>query len=59
MLKILKEFKIRVFPQYYDGLSIYGKEPGKYEEVRTLTEHYKDNENDIQVLLDKIECIKD
>jgi monoamine oxidase len=30
MLRILKEFKIRVFPQYYDGLSIYGKEAGKY-----------------------------
>lgn len=43
MLRILKEFKIRVFPQYYDGLSIYGKEPGKYQEVRTLNEHYQAN----------------
>lgn len=36
MLKILKEYKIRVFPQYYDGVSIYGNEPGNYEEVRSL-----------------------
>lgn len=28
MLRMLKEFKIGVFPQYYDGLSIYGKHPG-------------------------------
>jgi archaellum component FlaC len=59
MLKILKEFKIRLFPQYYDGFSIYGKEQGKYEEVRTLNEHYKDHENEIQKLLDKIESIKE
>lgn len=58
MLKILKEFKIRVFPQYYDGVSIYGNEPGNYEEVRSLNEHYKSHEGEIQKLLDRIDEIK-
>ena len=58
MLRMLKEFKIRSFPQYYDGLTIYGKQLGKYEEVRTLTEHYKNHETEIQNLIDKIDSIK-
>lgn len=41
VLKMLKEFKIKVFPQYYDGLVIYGREPGKYDEIRSVNEHYK------------------
>ena len=56
---MLKEFKIGLFPQYYDGLSIYGKQPGQYEEVRTLNEHYKDYEAEIQHLLNKIDEIKE
>lgn len=58
MLKILKEFKIRAFPQYYDGVTIYGKRPGCFEEVRSLSEHYISYEAEIKQLLERIENIK-
>lgn len=58
MLGMLREFGIQVFPQYFDGLTIYGIKPGKYSEVESLIDHYKNYKKEIQHLLDKIDSIK-
>ena len=41
MLRMLREFGIQTFPQYFDGMTIYGIKPGKYSVVESLIDYYK------------------
>lgn len=58
MLKMVRDLGIQTYTQYFDGLTIYGVDPDKYEKVESLTDYYKNYKKDIQKLLDKIDAIK-
>lgn len=58
LLHLLKELGIHTYPQYFDGLTIYGTSPGKYSRVESVTDFYKNYKTEIRHLLDKIDSIK-
>jgi hypothetical protein len=54
ILKMMQDYEISLFPQYSDGLVIYGVNEKKYERVETLTEFYKKYQKQVVTLVNKI-----
>jgi hypothetical protein len=38
---MIQDYELSLFPQYSDGLSIYGVNKNKYEKVETIADFYK------------------
>ena len=54
LIRKMKEYGLQLYPQYFDGLNIYGIEEGKYSHVESIGDYFKNFKKELGYLIDKI-----